>query len=178
MDFKSPNPWFQFIYACIMSWQTECHYEKFISLGLQHDKQNNISNFKLSVRGKFTTNNHTSILSNFYVIVHIEALKESEGLTVSLTKFPIEHNPCKFYYLPTSELKTWYKWKTLYTSYSLLARVCCVHYLIWRWRPQNSWICDSINENLTSYIKVKGKVVPVLNLIKHYAMKAYGGVDV
>jgi hypothetical protein len=27
-------------------------------------------------------------------------------------------------------------------------------------------------------IIVKGKVVPVLNLIKHYAMKAYGGVDV
>jgi hypothetical protein len=26
--------------------------------------------------------------------------------------------------------------------------------------------------------KVKGKVLPVLNLIKHYAMKAYGGVDV
>jgi hypothetical protein len=26
--------------------------------------------------------------------------------------------------------------------------------------------------------KVKSKVVPVLNLIKHYAMKAYGGVDV
>jgi hypothetical protein len=26
--------------------------------------------------------------------------------------------------------------------------------------------------------KGKGKVVPVLNLIKHYAMKAYGGVDV
>jgi hypothetical protein len=25
---------------------------------------------------------------------------------------------------------------------------------------------------------IKGKVVPVLNLIKHYAMKAYGGVDV
>jgi hypothetical protein len=25
---------------------------------------------------------------------------------------------------------------------------------------------------------LKGKVVPVLNLIKHYAMKAYGGVDV
>jgi hypothetical protein len=24
----------------------------------------------------------------------------------------------------------------------------------------------------------KGKVVPVLNLIKHYAMKAYEGVDV
>jgi hypothetical protein len=24
----------------------------------------------------------------------------------------------------------------------------------------------------------KGKVVPVLNLIKHYTMKAYGGVDV
>jgi hypothetical protein len=27
-------------------------------------------------------------------------------------------------------------------------------------------------------VKVKGKVVPVLNLIKHYAMKAYGEVDV
>jgi hypothetical protein len=26
--------------------------------------------------------------------------------------------------------------------------------------------------------KGKGKVVPVLNLIKHYAVKAYGGVDV
>jgi hypothetical protein len=26
--------------------------------------------------------------------------------------------------------------------------------------------------------KKKDKVVPVLNLIKHYAMKAYGGVDV
>jgi hypothetical protein len=26
--------------------------------------------------------------------------------------------------------------------------------------------------------KKKGKVVPLLNLIKHYAMKAYGGVDV
>jgi hypothetical protein len=26
--------------------------------------------------------------------------------------------------------------------------------------------------------RVKCKVVPVLNLIKHYAMKAYGGVDV
>jgi hypothetical protein len=26
--------------------------------------------------------------------------------------------------------------------------------------------------------KKKGKVVPVLNLIKHYAIKAYGGVDV
>jgi hypothetical protein len=26
--------------------------------------------------------------------------------------------------------------------------------------------------------KGKGKVVPALNLIKHYAMKAYGGVDV
>jgi hypothetical protein len=27
-------------------------------------------------------------------------------------------------------------------------------------------------------VKVKGKVVPVLNLIKHYTMKAYGGVDI
>jgi hypothetical protein len=26
--------------------------------------------------------------------------------------------------------------------------------------------------------KVKGKVVPVLNEFKHYAMKVYGGVDV
>jgi hypothetical protein len=32
-------------------------------------------------------------------------------------------------------------------------------------------------EILLLYI-CKGKVVPVLNLIKHYAMKAYGGVDV
>jgi hypothetical protein len=31
--------------------------------------------------------------------------------------------------------------------------------------------------NLTWW-KKKGKVVPVLNFIKHYAMKAYGGVDV
>jgi hypothetical protein len=32
---------------------------------------------------------------------------------------------------------------------------------------------------LSIEVKVKkGKVVPVLNLIKHYAMKAYGGVDV
>jgi predicted ribosome-associated RNA-binding protein Tma20 len=28
------------------------------------------------------------------------------------------------------------------------------------------------------YMSGKGKVVPVLNLIKHYAIKAYGGVDV
>jgi hypothetical protein len=28
------------------------------------------------------------------------------------------------------------------------------------------------------YVKGKGKVVPVLNLIKNYAMKTYGGVDV
>jgi hypothetical protein len=28
------------------------------------------------------------------------------------------------------------------------------------------------------WYKVKGKFAPVLNLIKHYAMKAYGGVDV
>jgi hypothetical protein len=26
--------------------------------------------------------------------------------------------------------------------------------------------------------KVKGKVIPVLKEFKHYAMKAYGGVDV
>jgi hypothetical protein len=32
--------------------------------------------------------------------------------------------------------------------------------------------------NLPNFVKVKGKVVPVLNLIKHYAMKMYGGVDV
>jgi hypothetical protein len=28
------------------------------------------------------------------------------------------------------------------------------------------------------YYGKKGKVVPVLNLIKHYGMKAYGGVEV
>jgi hypothetical protein len=33
------------------------------------------------------------------------------------------------------------------------------------------------SNSVTSQVKVKGKVVPVLNLIKHYAMKAYGGVD-
>jgi hypothetical protein len=34
-------------------------------------------------------------------------------------------------------------------------------------------------ENIVSVCgKVKGKVVPVLNSIKHYAMKAYGRVDV
>jgi hypothetical protein len=32
--------------------------------------------------------------------------------------------------------------------------------------------------NVIKRKKVKSKVVPVLNLIKHYAMKAYGGVDV
>jgi hypothetical protein len=32
--------------------------------------------------------------------------------------------------------------------------------------------------HLYKHGKKKGKVVPVLNLIKHYAMKAYGGVDV
>jgi hypothetical protein len=31
---------------------------------------------------------------------------------------------------------------------------------------------------LCSWVGKKGKVVPVLNLIKHYALKAYGGVDV
>jgi hypothetical protein len=31
----------------------------------------------------------------------------------------------------------------------------------------------------TDKVKGKeGKIVPLLNLIKHYAMKAYGGVDV
>jgi hypothetical protein len=34
------------------------------------------------------------------------------------------------------------------------------------------------NWQLLTKSKGKGKVVPVLNLIKHYAMKAYGGVDV
>jgi hypothetical protein len=34
--------------------------------------------------------------------------------------------------------------------------------------------CKYVRESGTG----KGKVVPVFNLIKHYAMKAYGGVDV
>jgi hypothetical protein len=38
------------------------------------------------------------------------------------------------------------------------------------------WMQVNVRPNAVS--KVKGKVVPVLNLIKHYAMKAYGGVDV
>jgi hypothetical protein len=33
-------------------------------------------------------------------------------------------------------------------------------------------------KNFLGLVKVKGEVVPMLNLIKHYAMKAYGGVDV
>jgi hypothetical protein len=39
---------------------------------------------------------------------------------------------------------------------------------------------DSVNKiyRTHSIMMVKGKVVPVLNLMKHYAMKAYGGVDV
>jgi hypothetical protein len=39
-------------------------------------------------------------------------------------------------------------------------------YFLWSTHPSIQWV------------KVKGKVVPVLKLIKHYAMKAYGGVDV
>jgi hypothetical protein len=36
-----------------------------------------------------------------------------------------------------------------------------------------------MHEILTENIGKKGKVVPVLNyVIKHYAMKAYGGVDI
>jgi hypothetical protein len=39
-------------------------------------------------------------------------------------------------------------------------------------------LCSS-EYRLMEEVKVKkGKVVPVLNLIKHYAMKAYGGVNV
>jgi hypothetical protein len=38
-------------------------------------------------------------------------------------------------------------------------------------------LCESIPRRIAA-VKKKGKVVPVLNLIKHYAMKAYGGVDV
>jgi hypothetical protein len=40
-----------------------------------------------------------------------------------------------------------------------------------------SKFADFINP-FKSVKKVKGKVVPVLNLIKHYAMEVYGGVDV
>jgi hypothetical protein len=35
-----------------------------------------------------------------------------------------------------------------------------------------------MNAVLSKSIYKKGKVVPVLNLIKHYAIKAYGEVDV
>jgi hypothetical protein len=35
-----------------------------------------------------------------------------------------------------------------------------------------------IVQGIQNFNSCKGKVVPVLNLIKHYAMKAYGGVDV
>jgi hypothetical protein len=40
-------------------------------------------------------------------------------------------------------------------------------------------ICVYVYIHILKYIHIKkGKVVPVLNLIKHYAIKAYGGVDV
>jgi hypothetical protein len=42
-------------------------------------------------------------------------------------------------------------------------------------RPQ---VADGGNGLQIWRVKGKGKVVPLLNLIKHYAMKAYGGVDV
>jgi hypothetical protein len=46
-------------------------------------------------------------------------------------------------------------------------------------RERNVENNDQYNKKLTKFwTKVKVKVVPVLNLIKHYAMKAYGGVDV
>jgi hypothetical protein len=35
-----------------------------------------------------------------------------------------------------------------------------------------------MNNCIVKLLTYKGNVVPVLNLIKHYAIKAYGGVDV
>jgi hypothetical protein len=46
--------------------------------------------------------------------------------------------------------------------------VCAINYFV-----QNSLVTIDVMKG-----KKKGKVVPVINLIKHYAMKAYGGVDV
>jgi hypothetical protein len=40
------------------------------------------------------------------------------------------------------------------------------------------WTEEKVMKKCELFHIVKGKVVPVLNLIKHYAMKAYGGVDV
>jgi hypothetical protein len=37
---------------------------------------------------------------------------------------------------------------------------------------------EHCTRNNRTHKSKKGKVVPVLNLIKHYAMKAYEGVDV
>jgi hypothetical protein len=37
---------------------------------------------------------------------------------------------------------------------------------------------EAISDKLNVHSICKSKVVSVLNLIKHYAMKAYGGVDV
>jgi hypothetical protein len=34
------------------------------------------------------------------------------------------------------------------------------------------------SERVLNKVKKKGKVVPMLNWLKHYAMKVYGGVDV
>jgi hypothetical protein len=42
-----------------------------------------------------------------------------------------------------------------------------------------SCICAGLIGLLTTLLNpIKGKVVPVLKLIKHYAMKGYGEVDV
>jgi hypothetical protein len=49
------------------------------------------------------------------------------------------------------------------------------------WLPNNVKFLHATEKCSRRSYKVKkgkGKVVPVLNLIKHYAMKAYGGVDV
>jgi hypothetical protein len=41
------------------------------------------------------------------------------------------------------------------------------------------WAClkTTLHENLPAFLRVKGKVVPVLKTIQHYAMKRYVGVE-
>jgi hypothetical protein len=46
------------------------------------------------------------------------------------------------------------------------------------WGARRDEFVSGMLNPLAKLCKGKGKVVPVLNLIKHYAMKAYGGVDV
>jgi Na+-transporting NADH:ubiquinone oxidoreductase subunit NqrE len=63
------------------------------------------------------------------------------------------------------------------SSFQILGQTFCRHVSSFPFVLQ----APSINLdflNLMTFISKVSKVVPVLNLIKHYAMKAYGGVDV